>query len=100
MHSRRWFLSCVAFHGCLYVLGGHNKTSGRLSIEKYDPAEDTWTEIAAMNYYSDELHLEVMDDTIFVIGENRNGEDFLSHVSCFSDKENQWFVSLFVCFFV
>jgi hypothetical protein len=73
--------------------GGHIWASGRLSTEKYDPAEDTWTEIPAMNFYSDDPHAEVMDDTIFVIAYYyKNQDDFLPHVACFDDKEKQWFV--------
>jgi hypothetical protein len=67
-----------------------------LSTEKYDPAEETWTEIPAMNFNDYELNAEVMDDMIFVICNYYNGSDFFKRVAYFNDKENRWFVSLFV----
>ncbi|KDR11165.1 kelch-like protein 10 isoform X2 [Zootermopsis nevadensis] len=56
--------SCVAFHGCLYALGGCNETSSDLSTEKYDPAEDKWTEIPGMVIPSYCSKVEVIDDKI------------------------------------
>ncbi|XP_021938645.1 kelch-like protein 10 [Zootermopsis nevadensis] len=70
--------------------GGYNNTSCELSTEKYDPAEDTWTEIPVMNFYSEELDAEVIDDTIFVISGKYIEYHFVSHVACFNDKENRW----------
>jgi hypothetical protein len=84
---------------CVCV-GGINETPSELSTEKYDPAEDTWTEIPAMNLNSYDLNVEVIDDMIFVVGVNFNGAGFFKRVAYFNDKENRWFVSLFVCFFV
>jgi hypothetical protein len=76
--------------------GGHVGESTQLYTEKYDPTENTWTEIPAMNFYYDELHAEVMDDTIFVISYYYKMTKLESHVAYFDDKEDQWFVSLFV----
>ncbi|KDQ71564.1 Kelch-like ECH-associated protein 1 [Zootermopsis nevadensis] len=94
MHYRRTVHSCVAFHGCLYVLGGCNDKSCRFRIEKYDAAEDTWTEIPWNIFYSG--CTEVIDDMIFVILNYYNPCSNFNRVACFNDKENQWFVSLFV----
>jgi hypothetical protein len=77
--------------------GGHNNTSRRLRTEKYDRAEDTWTEIPDMNFYEYQLIAEVMDDTILAISGKYIEHDFVSHISCFNDKENRWFVSLYDC---
>ncbi|KDR09720.1 Kelch-like protein 17 [Zootermopsis nevadensis] len=96
MLSERRSLSCVAFHGFLYALGGLNETSSLLSTEKYDPTEDTWTEIPGMNVYSDYLNAEVFDDTIFVISRYFDKGHSESRVACFDDKENRWFVSFFI----
>ncbi|KDR15171.1 kelch-like protein 10 [Zootermopsis nevadensis] len=89
MLSRRASFSCVAFHGCLYALGGQNRTSGQLTTEKYDPAEDTWTEMPAMNFYSTDLHAEVINDMIYVIG--RYYESHIFVVNCYNDKEDKWY---------
>ncbi|KDR10055.1 Kelch-like protein 10 [Zootermopsis nevadensis] len=96
MHSGRWPFSCVEFHGCLYALGGHNLTSSKLSTEKYVPAEDTWTKIPYMNFYAYKLNAEVIDDMIFVITGYYDRTKFVPQVACFDDKENRWFVSLFL----
>ncbi|XP_021936463.1 kelch-like protein 10 [Zootermopsis nevadensis] len=68
MLSRRASFSCVAFHGCLYALGGYNGEGDLPIAEKYDPANDTWTEIPDMLVYSSFCNAEVIDDMIFVIG--------------------------------
>jgi hypothetical protein len=79
--------------------GGWNETSFELSTEKYDPAEDTWTEIPAMNVYECYLNAEVINDMIFVICNNYDPKDFFTRVACFNDKENRWFVCFFVCLY-
>ncbi|XP_021941672.1 kelch-like protein 10 isoform X2 [Zootermopsis nevadensis] len=77
--------------------GGLNRTSDELSTEKYVPAEDTWTEIPDMNFYSDYLKAEVFDNTIFVISRYFDKGHFGSQVAYFDDMENRWFVSFFYC---
>jgi hypothetical protein len=76
------------------VCAGQNEPS-KFGTEKYDPVENTWTEIPNMNFYSDNLNAEVIDDMIFVIGSNYEPNEFFSRVACFNDKENRWFVCLF-----
>jgi hypothetical protein len=72
--------------------GGQNKTSGRVRTEKYDAAEDTWTEIPDMNVNACILNAGVFDDTIFVTSGHYN-----EWVAYFDGEKNQWFVSLFGC---
>jgi hypothetical protein len=69
-----------------------------LSIEKYDPEEDTWAEIHDMCVFDRDAHAEVIDDMIFVIGEH-NDTYAIFGVECSNDKEYGWFVCLFVCWF-
>jgi hypothetical protein len=80
--------------------GGFNETSRRLSTEKYDPEEDTWTEIPAMNLHESYLNAEVIDDMIFVICDHYEPKDFFPRAAYFNDKENRWFVSLLICMIV
>ncbi|KDR19666.1 Kelch-like protein 10 [Zootermopsis nevadensis] len=94
MLCRRTFFSCVAFHGCLYAIGGRNRISSKLSTEKYDPAEDTWTVIPGMNFHSYKLNAEVIDDTIFVIGGYYDEQHYLSRFACFNDKGNRWYLDV------
>ncbi|KDR11663.1 kelch-like protein 10 [Zootermopsis nevadensis] len=86
---------CIAFHGCLYALGGYRGISHERIAEKYNPEEDTWTDISDIDFEGRIYNAEVIDDTIFVIGEYERSVTTL-HVKCFNDKENRWFVSLFV----
>ena len=35
----------------LYVCGGFDGTSSLNTVERYDPAEDSWTEVASMTKF-------------------------------------------------
>ncbi|CAB0002417.1 unnamed protein product, partial [Nesidiocoris tenuis] len=48
MRSRRSGVSCVAYHGAIYVIGGFNGTARMNSGERYDPSKNTWTAIPEM----------------------------------------------------
>ncbi|KDQ71532.1 kelch-like protein 10 [Zootermopsis nevadensis] len=75
---------CVAFHGSLYVLGGDNSTYNKLITEKYDPAEDTWTEIPHINYHSTCLKAEVIDKLIVIC-------DYFDGIKIYNEEENTWY---------
>ncbi|XP_021913800.1 kelch-like protein 10 [Zootermopsis nevadensis] len=86
MRFKRQGHSCVVFRGSLYVLGGYSDTRDALNTEKYDPENNTWTEIPDMNYHSTCLKAEVIDDTLFII------DGFLKKCIAYSDdKENRWY---------
>ncbi|XP_021934989.1 kelch-like protein 10 isoform X3 [Zootermopsis nevadensis] len=58
MNKKRTFASAAVLNG------GCNETSSDLSTEKYDPAEDKWTEIPGMVIPSYCSKVEVIDDKI------------------------------------
>jgi kelch-like protein 10 len=58
---------CIAFHGCVYAIGGYNGHT-MSSAEKYNPKNNTWSPIADMNYARTRFAIAVIEDKIYVIG--------------------------------
>ena len=44
-------VGAVAMGDYLYVCGGFDGTSSLNTVERYDPAEDSWTEVARMTKF-------------------------------------------------
>jgi hypothetical protein len=75
MPTARGGLSCSAFGGRIYAVGGRNTSTVFASVEEYDPATDTWTKRADM-WSSDPqgsvkrfgLSTSALNDRIYAIG--------------------------------
>lgn len=75
MRSRRSGVSCIAYHGQVYVIGGFNGISRMCSGEKFNPMTNTWAPIPDMYNPRSNFAIEVIDDMIFAIG-GFNGKYF------------------------
>lgn len=90
MRSRRSGVSCIAYHGHIYVVGGFNGISRMCSGERFNPASNTWSQIPDMYNPRSNFAIEVIDDMIFVIG-GFNGVTTIYHVECYDEKTNEWY---------
>lgn len=90
MRSRRSGVSCIAYHGHVYVIGGFNGISRMCSGEKFNPANNTWSQIPDMYNPRSNFAIEVIDDMIFAIG-GFNGVTTIYHVECYDEKTNEWY---------
>lgn len=90
MRSRRSGVSCIAYHGHVYVIGGFNGISRMCSGEKFNPGNNTWTQIPDMYNPRSNFAIEVIDDMIFAIG-GFNGVTTIYHVECYDEKTNEWY---------
>lgn len=89
MNHRRSGVSCVAFRGQVYVIGGFNGTARLSTGERYDPETQTWTFIREMNHSRSNFGLEIIDDMIFAIG-GFNGVSTISHTECYVAESDEW----------
>jgi hypothetical protein len=85
MISARCFLSCIAYHGYVYAIGGFNDTCGMRSSEKYNPTTNAWVQIADMSRARENFNTLVLGDTIYAIGGG-----ILNGVECYNEKSNKW----------
>lgn len=90
MRSRRSGVSCISYHGHVYVIGGFNGISRMCSGEKYNPVTNAWTQIPDMYNPRSNFAIEVIDDMIFAIG-GFNGVTTIYHVECYDEKTNEWY---------
>lgn len=90
MRSRRSGVSCIAYHGHVYVIGGFNGISRMCSCEKYNPQANSWSQIPDMYNPRSNFAIEVIDDMIFAIG-GFNGVTTIYHVECYDEKTNEWY---------
>lgn len=90
MRSRRSGVSCISYHGHVFVIGGFNGISRMCSGEKYNPNNNTWAPIPDMYNPRSNFAIEVIDDMIFAIG-GFNGVTTIYHVECYDEKTNEWY---------
>lgn len=95
MNKRRGGVSVASYNGALFVFGGHdlpvsNPACQRTSsIEKYDPASDTWTLIANLDMGRDSIGVSVLGNSIITIG-GFDGTNYLKTVERFNPETNQF----------
>lgn len=80
MRSRRSGVSCAAYHGHVYVIGGFNGISRMCSGEKYNPQTNLWSPIPDMYNPRSNFAIEVIDDMLFAIG-GFNGKIFYYYLN-------------------
>lgn len=89
MQTRRSGVSCIAYHGCLYVIGGFNGLQRMNSGERFDPVTGRWTPVVDMSNPRSNFAVEVLDDMIFVAG-GFNGVTTIAQVECYNDRTDEW----------
>jgi kelch-like protein 10 len=85
----RTFLSCIAYHGYVYAIGGCDIVASMCSVEKYNPTTNEWMPIADTSYPRVECGTVVLDDKIFVIGgiEDGTGKNVGEY---YNEKSDEW----------
>ena len=58
--------------GRLYAVGGHNGTERLNSVERYDPATDTWEAVAPMGTVRNALGVVVLDGAALTVSITAN----------------------------
>ena len=93
---RRGSAGLVAHNGKLYVVcgstGGHGSLSERTALfDEYDPVNDTWTTLPNAPRARDHVHVDVIDNKLYVAG-GRNGQlaDAVIEVDVYDFNTGQW----------
>ena len=95
MPTARWTHSACAVDGRIYVIGGAGSDSypttaddNVTSVEMYDPATDTWTQVSSVPRPMILSSSAVIDGEIYVMG--GDFEDFGQRVDKYDPKTNTW----------
>lgn len=95
MNKRRGGVGVTVCNGFLYALGGHdcpanNPAACRTeTVERYDPATDTWTLIASLSIGRDGIGVSILGDTIIAVG-GYDGNQYLRVVEKYDAENNEW----------
>lgn len=95
MNKRRGGVAIASYNGFLYVFGGHdlpvsNPSCQRTSsIEKYDPATDSWTLIANLDVSRDSIGVTVLGNSIITIG-GFDGTNYSKTVEKYDPETNKF----------
>ncbi|KAL3889896.1 hypothetical protein ACJMK2_002216 [Sinanodonta woodiana] len=95
MKIARSFVAVAAVQGCLYAIGGEDRSCGYNIVEKFDPKKETWTFVSSMKRRRAGVGVAVCEDRIYVAG----GYDKTLHmdrasVECYDVLTEEWtFVS-------
>lgn len=90
MHEERWGHSLVTLGYSLYVIGGSSDDNTYSnSVERYDPVEDKWTQLASMNYERRLFGCAVLNNMIYVAG-GLSHRIYLSSVERYDPANDTW----------
>lgn len=104
LYSERWFsvapllegrVGCaaaalaVAGKEYLFVCGGSNSENTLTSVERYDPQEDKWEEVAPMGQKRSAHAVAVVNGRFYAIG-GFDGKEPLGTFECYDPVENRW----------
>lgn len=59
------------------------------TVERYDPATDTWTMIASLSIGRDSIGTALLGDTLFAVG-GYDGQQYLKTVEKYDADKNEW----------
>ena len=79
MGSKRFACAAAVIDGKLYAIGGHNSTGHLDSVERYDPASNTWEAVAAMGSKRFACAAAAIDGKLYAMG-GLNGTGYLDSV--------------------
>ncbi|PIO65584.1 kelch repeat protein [Teladorsagia circumcincta] len=89
MSTVRYYLGSAVIGDCIYAVGGVNDSNSPLSsAEKYDPRNNEWILLPAMNSKRYSLALAVVDEKLYAVGGINDTEH--DTVEVFDPKENEW----------
>lgn len=96
LNSVRSALGCAVLNGNIYVAGGYGPTqpnfAGNLkldTVEKYDPATDTWTQIAKLAQARAHVCCIGYQGKLWAIG-GYDGEHASQRVECYDPRTDTW----------
>ena len=82
----------VGSDNLVYAIGGYGgsqNTSCLSSVERFDPATNTWEQVASMNEGRRALAAVSLPDGIYAIG-GYNGKDYISSIERYDILRNEW----------
>ncbi|XP_037938704.1 kelch-like protein 5 isoform X2 [Teleopsis dalmanni] len=95
MNKRRGGVGVAISNGYLYALGGHDCPASNPSVcrtetvERYDPATDTWTLICSLSIGRDAIGCTLLGDRLMAVG-GYDGHQYLKTVEEYDDETNEW----------
>ncbi|MPC09491.1 Kelch-like protein 5 [Portunus trituberculatus] len=95
MARRRGGVAVGVVNGFLYAVGGHdapasNPCASRFDcVERYDPATDTWTQVACLSVGCDSAGVSLLGDRLFCVG-GYDGQTYLNLVHAYDPQTNEW----------
>ncbi|XP_076062462.1 kelch-like protein 5 isoform X1 [Oratosquilla oratoria] len=95
MAKRRGGVGVGVVNGYLYAVGGHdapasNPCASRFDcVERYDPATDTWTQVACLSIGCDSAGVSLLGDKLFCVG-GYDGQTYLNLVQTYDPQTNEW----------
>lgn len=95
MARRRGGVGVGVVNGYLYAVGGHdapasNPCASRFDcVERYDPATDTWTQVACLSIGCDSAGVSLLGDSLFCVG-GYDGQTYLNLVHSYDPSTNEW----------
>ncbi|KAK3881543.1 hypothetical protein Pcinc_014015 [Petrolisthes cinctipes] len=95
MARRRGGVAVGVLNGFLYAVGGHdapasNPCASRFDcVERYDPATDTWTQVACLSVGCDSAGVSPLGGRLLVVG-GYDGQTYLDKVHAYDPHTNEW----------
>ena len=89
MSTARSAPAAAVFDGKLYLMGGYDGRNPLSSVERYDPAKNTWEAVAPMFTARGGSAAAVVDGKLYVMG-GYDGRNRLSSVERFDPARNEW----------
>lgn len=83
---------CVVYGEKIYVFGGYNLGANFLTVERYDPETDQWTEVTKMPIYRKRFNAIVLENKIYIIGELDSVNSLNDKIDIYSPNTNTWTV--------
>ena len=94
MSTKRYGHDVAVLDGMLYVIGGQTKHDNcynhLASVEKYDPARDTWTAVASMGTKRYGLGVAVLDGMLYAVGGFDEHDNKFASVEKYNPATNTW----------
>ncbi|POO04062.1 F-box domain containing protein [Trema orientale] len=89
------FCGCAvgAVNGCLYVIGGFSRSSAMKCVWKFDPIQNSWSEVPAMTTGRAYCKTGILNDKLYVVGgvsQGRGGLTPLQSAEVFDPSTSSW----------
>ena len=89
MNAERRYHVLVPYNGCLYAIGGRNDEESFSTVERYDPKEKKWTDVASMSRGRASLGGTVFNNKIYVAG-GFEGDEWLKSGEVYNPNTDVW----------